>query len=327
MREETQHIIRLGVIGTGRIAGRFIQAAGAVDSVDIACVYNPHAKSAETFAAKHGLSSYTDQWDVFLEHIDAAYIASPHETHAAYIEALLMAGKHVLCEKPMCLKREEVVQLYDMAAKHSCILQEAVKTAYCPGFLAMMEMARSGKIGELRDVEACFSRLTKPDVREMTDTVYGGSVTEFGSYVLLPIWKLLGTDYTDKFSQSVYAESGVDLYTKLIFTYKEGMAAAKVGLGVKSEGQLVIAGTKGYILCESPWWMTKRFEVRYEDPNCIEVYEYPYEGSGLQYELAVFVSRIHGEAIDPHVGVTPEESIASAAVMEWFLNENRERRR
>ena len=336
--------IRIGIIGTGRIAKRFAAAVNVVSGITIVCVYNPHRESAQLFATEQGIAKSTDQWADFVEQIDAAYIASPHETHAPYAKKLLQAGKHVLCEKPMCLHQEEAEDLYALARKKHRILMEAVKTAYCPGFLAMMDMAKSGKIGQIRDVEACFTRLTPTNLRELTDTVYGGSVTELGSYVLLPIWKLFGTNYTDISCQSIYAENGVDTYTKLIFTYEEGMATAKMGLGVKSEGQLVISGTKGYILCESPWWLTRKFEVRYEDPNRREVYEYPYEGTGLEYELEAFKQAIfqlmkgtpealwqkayenvqNTDAVN--TSVFPAESIASAAVMEYFLKQREKRR-
>ena len=331
--------IRLGIIGTGRIAKRFVVASTEVGAVQIVCVYNPHRESAEMFATEQGIVDYTDQWTDFVGKIDAAYIASPHGTHASYAEELLKAGKHVLCEKPMCLQGEEATALYQMAEEKHCVLMEAVKTAYCPGFQAMMDVARSGKIGQIRDVEACFTKLTPTNLRELTDVTYGGSVTELGSYVLLPIWKLLGIDYIDVTYQSIYAENGVDTYTKLIFTYEDGMAMAKTGLGVKSEGQLLISGTKGYILCKAPWWLTKKFEVRYEDPNKREVYEYPYEGAGLQYELEAFKRKICDQLMDAislksdderntvFAGLSRAESIASATVMGYYLKDQEKRRK
>lgn len=343
-------IIRLGMIGTGRIAKRFVEAANLAAGVEMTGVYNPHEESAVHFVQENykvflGTPFATGDWEQFLASVDAVYIASPHETHVEYVKKLLQAGKHVLCEKPMAFQREDARNLYELAEQKHCILKEAVKTAYCPGFLAMMDMARSGKIGQIRDVEACFSKLTPTNLRELTNVKYGGSVTELGSYVLLPIWKLMGTDYIDLTYQSVYAANGVDTYTKLLFTYEDGMATAKTGLGVKSEGQLVISGTKGYILCESPWWLTKKFEVRYEDSNKREVYEYPYEGSGLQYELEIFLDEIgrlqtcnsvtdemcgenSKDAADvvSVSGLTPEESMANARVMEFYLRQQEKRR-
>ncbi len=326
MSRESHSKILLGIIGTGRIAGRFVSTAQNFEKISVVCVYNPNRKSAELFAEEHNITNATDCWEEFLNRIEAAYIASPHETHALYAQMLLEVKRHVLCEKPMSLHREAAENLYRLAKLKGCILKEAVKTAYCPGFMAMMDIAKSGKIGQIQDVEACFTKLTPTDLREMTDVKYGGSVTELASYVLLPIWKLYGTNYEALSYQSLYGENGVDVYTKLFFTFKDGLAEAKIGLGVKSEGQLVISGTKGYILCESPWWLTKKFEVRYENPNKRELYEYPFDGSGLQYELEVFLREICGERGGSCVGITPEEGIANADVMEYYLSQQKQRR-
>ena len=83
----------------------------------------------------------------------------------------------------------------------------------------------------------------------------------------------------------IHSNMGLDKFTKASFIYANGMGLAKTGIGVKSEGELIISGTKGYIYCEAPWWLTKHFEVRYENAAKRDVYEYEYEGSGLQYEL------------------------------------------
>ena len=98
------------------------------------------------------------------------------------------------------------------------VLMEAVKTAYCPGFGQLINMVQSGKIGRVCDVEACFTRLANIDSRERTDAAYGGAFLEFGSYTLLPIIKLLGTDYKDIHFDTIYDENGVDLYTCLLYT-------------------------------------------------------------------------------------------------------------
>lgn len=325
MNDQRERLL-MGVIGTGRIARRFVKMVQETGLVTISCVYNPNPESAKAFAEKNDIADYTDDWEHFVTGIQAAYVASPHKTHGSYVEKLLQSSKHVLCEKPMSFSYKEAQELYQLADKQNCVLREAMKTAYCPGFLAMMEMAKSGKIGTIRDVEACFSRLTPTNVREYTDWECGGSFTEFGSYVLLPVLKLLGTEWKDISYESVYAPNGVDSYTNLHFSYANAVATVKTGLGVKTEGQLVISGTKGYLLCPSPWWLTKKFEIRYEDANKIEQFEFPYEGSGLQYELKKFVEEIEEGVSDAKEGLTAEESIASAAVMEYFLAQTRQRR-
>ena len=309
--------MKLGIVGTGRIAGRFLSDMKAVPEVHAAIVYNPHEESAKRFAAEHGVEIYTSDLRELADRADAVYVASPHPTHYDYVKQLLLYGKHVLCEKPMVFSEEQARELFALAKENNCILMEAVKTSYCPGFCALLEVAGSGVIGRIRDVEACFSRLDRTNTREMTDVLYGGSFTEYGTYPLMAVLKLLGTRQTTDRFRSVTAANGLDNYTKADLDYGNATGLVKTGLGVKSEGQLVIAGTKGYILAKSPWWLTKQFEVRYEDPSKIDVYEYPFEGQGLRYELQAFADRIAGKEVT--AGVTPEESIRLAGIMEEFL--------
>lgn len=318
LRMNNQSIIRLGVIGTGRIAKRFIPECNYVSGIAVSGVYNPHISSARAFAQKFELGSYTDNLESFFETIDAVYIASPHETHYEYVKAALEHGKHVLCEKPMVLMKAQAEELFQIARDRKLVLLEAIKTAYSPGFNQLVSVAKSGVIGQICDVEACFTRLTREDIREMQDVSYGGGFTEFGSYTLLPIIKLLGTNYQEVRFDSIKGENGIDLYTKASFSYEDGFALSKTGLGVKSEGQLIVAGTKGYILAQSPWWLTKSFEVRYEDSTKIEQYSTKFLGYGLRYEISDFAHMINGNGMRAYK-LTRGESIAMAGIMETFL--------
>lgn len=320
LRNKQHPIIRIGVIGTGRIAERFVPEAKYVSGVIVQSVYNPHIDSAKKFAERFELDLYSDDIETFLKSVDAVYIASPHETHYEYAKTALERHKHVLCEKPMAFYRAQAQELFRIARRNNRVLLEAIKTAYCPGFVQLIGVARSGVIGQIRDVEACFTRLTPGNLRETTDVKYGGGFTEFGSHTLLPILKLMGTDYEEVRFDSIMAENGIDLYTKASFKFKNGFALSKSGVGVKSEGQLLIAGTRGYILAESPWWLTQSFEVRYEDPNKKEKYFVKFLGQGLRYEISDFAYMING-----HEGrsykFTEEESVAMAGVMEEFLKQ------
>lgn len=322
LREQKRTILSMGVVGTGRIAPRFLAEMKYVSGVYAKGVYNPHAESAERFAAQYEVEGFSGSYEDFLDQIDAIYVASPHETHYDYTKRALLKGKHVLCEKPLAFSRAEAEELFSLANEHHAVLMEGIKTAYCPGFAQMIHVVKSGKIGEVRDVEACFSRLTKTGVRELVDSDYGGAFLEFGSYTILPIIKLLGRSYRDVQIDSILADNGIDAYTKVSLRYDNSLALSKTGVAVKSEGQLLIAGTKGYILAESPWWLTKKFQVRFEDPSIIENYEPKFMGDGLRYEVSEFVAKIQGHA-GQSFKLTPEESIAMADIVERFMKKRR----
>ncbi len=322
LRARKFHILRLGVIGTGRIARRFYPEAKYVSGVNVEGVYNPHLDSALEYKEQFGLKFGTDCMGEFLEQVDAVYIASPHETHVPYIRQALECGKHVLCEKPMALTKQEAQELYAMAAGKGLVLMEAIKTAYCPGFYQLLGIARSGVIGAIRDVEAAFTKLEPPDSRERTDQQFGGSFLELASYPLLAIVKLLGVDYSDLRFESIRDEQGIDLYTKAYFRYKSSLATAKVGLGVKSEGELIISGTGGYIFVPAPWWKTREIEVRFENPEQNEKFFYKFLGDGLRYEISDFVAAVNGNEKKEHK-LRADESVALAGIMEAWQEARR----
>lgn len=322
LREKMQHIQRIGIIGTGRIANRFIPEAKLVSGVSAQGVYNPHVESALKFAEKWDINAYVEK-EAFYRDIDVAYIASPHNTHYGYIKEALAHGKHVICEKPLVLEKEQAKEVFAEAKKKGLILLEGIKTAYCPGFQKLLGIACSGMIGSVRNVEACFTKLEKPTVREMTDRECGGSFRELGSYVMLPILKLFGTEYEKIEFDTINDENGLDIFTKISLCYPAGIATATCGLGVKSEGKLLISGTHGYIVVEAPWWKTTYFEVHYEDAGRIDKYSEVFLGDGLRYEISEFVALLNSHEKNAFK-LTRGESIALAEIMEKFAKERQD---
>jgi len=323
IRTLRREIIKLGIVGTGRIAGRTMEELHFVSGITAAAVYNPHPNSVKKFAKKYGIVIASSDYEQFLNEIDAVYIASPHETHYDYSRRALLAGKHVLCEKPFVLKQTEAKELFDIASEFNLVVMEAIKTAYSPGFLNLLAIARSGRIGKICDIEATFTKLVPeaPKTREY-DPICGGSFTELASYSLLPIAKLLGTNYKELRFDFSSNQTGVDIYAKAYFKYENAMATAKTGIGVKSEGQLLISGTNGYILAKSPWWLMKGFEVCYENPTKNEFFTTPFLGFGMRYEFADFLQNIN-EASFKNFKLSKTDSIFMAEVMEKFLEQRK----
>lgn len=326
LRKSRFHIINLGIVGTGRMAPRFSEEDKYVSGIHIVCAYNIEEDSGRSFQNKYELPVYYHDYQKFLEHIDAVYIASPNETHYQYAKQALQAGKHVLSENPVGLSKNDVEELYTLAEDKNLVLLEGIKTAYCPGFQQLLNTVQGGKIGEIKDVEACFTRLANPNSRERTDENYGGAFLEYAAYTLLPIFKLFGTRYKEVRIDSILDEKGLDVYTKIQLIYDQGMGTAKCGVGVKSEGQLVVAGTEGYILAESPWWLTKKYVVRYENPDVIEIFEPRFQGDGLRYEISEFASKINGLERNAYK-LTKDEILAMSEITEIFMNKRMEQKR
>ena len=113
-------------------------------------------------------------------------------------------------------------------------------------------------------------------------------------------------------------DKGIDTYTKGVFRYKNAVCSFKVGLGVKTEGNLVISGTKGYAYVPAPWWLTDYFEFRYEDQNENKKFFYKWDGFGLRYEIQEFISSIINHRFS-NSRLRRRESIQMAAVMQQFI--------
>lgn len=317
LRAESLDTYKIGVIGSGRIANRFIPETKVVNGAEVVAVLNPDRDEAEAFAPKHKLEAYTD-FDNFAEKVDVVYIASPHLTHYDYIKRSLMAGKHVLCEIPFTLKKEEALELYRLAEEKNLVLMEASKTAYCPAFGHIVTLIKSGIIGDVVDVKASLSKMVEPPTRELDAAQAGGAMTEHAPLTVMAIIKLLGLGWKD-IDFHTKRENGVDTYTKGVINYPHATSSFTLGIGVKTEGNLVISGTKGYVYVPAPWWLTSYFEVRYEDQTKNKKYFYSYDGEGLRYEIQEFLSMIVNDRRSCYK-LRRRESVAIAEIIEKYRN-------
>lgn len=317
LRNESQKSVKIGIVGAGRIAKRFVSEAEYVNGLEIDTIYDNNYQKAEDFIKEKKLPHLSTNFDKLLSQTDAVYIASPHLSHYEYIKQSLYAGKHVLCETPMVLCGKEAREMYQLAKEKKLILMEANKTAHCPAFNHLMVMIKSGVIGEVVDVEASLSKLlSDKTLREFDKEQAGGSMYELGSYPLLPIVKLLGPNYQNL---NLYSrmDNGIDIYTKGVLRYPTAICSFKLGLGVKTEGNLIISGTKGYAYVPAPWWKTDYFELRYENQNENKKFFYKWDEHGLRYEIQEFMSCIYNDRLNS-IRLRPDESIAMADIMQQF---------
>ena len=182
-----------------------------------------------------------------------------------------------------------------------------------------MLLAKSGQIGKVVSVEATCTSLDYLQKADPGDIKYiWNSINAWGPTALLPIFQLLGTEYLFKtiISHPLNHKSDFDAFTKINFIYPEAVASMIVGQGVKSEGNLIISGTKGYIYVPAPWWKTDYFELRFENSAENKRYFYQLDGEGIRYELVSFVKSIRAK--ENYFYVSKEVSQAIVGVIEDF---------
>lgn len=318
MLRESQISVRIGVIGTGSIARRFVPEASFVSGNEISAAYNPDTEACRDFCRTFGIGTAASSLEELLANCDAVYVASPHYTHFEYAKAALEAGKDVFCETPFVLHLAEAKELYAIAEAKRRTLMVAHKTAYCPAFRHLVTMLKSGVIGKIVDINASVTTLTDERSVKLDHNRFGGSMNENACFPLLPILKLLGQDVRNINFYSIM-KNDVDMYTKAVFRYDNATASFQVGLGAKTEGNMVISGTKGYIYVPAPWWKTDYFEQRFEDQNLNRKCFFPFMGEGLRYEIREFISHILNPDQSLYL-LTKEEILKMTQIQEDYIN-------
>ena len=311
--------LQLGLVGESIILEKFLNECKYVNSVKLTAVCS--AYPADLPECLQALPCVTSDYDVFLNHVEAVYIMSTPKLHYAQVKKALLSGKHVLCETPEALTRLQCEELHCIAKKNALILAEGNKTAYATAYIRLILMLKAGKIGDVISVDATSTSLSeKYFVKNIDDFNRWNSIEAWGAKSLLPVFHILGSDYSSKqiISHITSDESMFDSFTIINFVYPHAVATVKVGKGIKSENELIIVGTKGYIYVPAPWWKTDYFEIRYEDRNVNKRYFYQLDGEGIRYEVIAFVNAIKNKN---NMALTDESiSRAIAEVMEDYYS-------
>lgn len=272
-----RRMLRMGIYGSGRVAEKYRTECGFVNGLE--CV---------------GMASDDASYGKLLLDSDAVYIQTHPRDHVRHIRKALEAGKHVICESPIALSEEDCKSLFDLAAEKKLVLMDAIKTAYATAYNRMLLLIKSGKIGKVMSVDATCTSLMPPYsfVEELKDR--WNARQAWAPAALLAVFQILGCDYEDCRRTSFYATgtNDFDIFTKYDFKYSSAVATVKVGKGVKSEGDLIVSGTKGYVYVPAPWWKMDYFEVRYENPVDNRRYFYQLDGEGIRYALVTLTKVI-----------------------------------
>jgi len=292
LRKENFDIIKLGMVGLGRDTQAFLNESEFVSNIKINRIYSPDFLAVKKFTKNSPNIKYGhDNYEEFLDTgISAVYINISLKEHYILIKKALEAGKHVLCENPLALNKNELKELLSLAKKEKLLLLSALKTAFLPAFNQLLTELEEGIIGEVKEVRATRTSLYKdknyPDI-----FMAQGATNILSSYTSLLVNKVLGK--SKKLSFFDQELNGYDISNLIVSEHKAGaIGVSRVATGIKSEGDAVISGTKGYIYIPAPWWLTKKFYVRFEDAHKSQTFNYEFDGCGLRYMIAEFTSLI-----------------------------------
>ena len=134
---------------------------------------------------------------MLLSHVDAVYIASHPTKHYEHIRHALENQKHVLCESPIALNKEQCGELIAYAEENHLVLMDGIKTAYATAYARLSLMARTKKIGDIVSVDSTCTSLKKIELYDEKKIESNwNTICEWGPVAMLPIFQILGTNYT-----------------------------------------------------------------------------------------------------------------------------------
>ena len=314
LRSEKREV-RMGLIGNYvSVIEKFVAESKFVNGLKVAGICCSGFKEDN---GKSKIPRYTE-YEELLDVSDAIYIASFPQEHYAQIQLALKKKKHVLCESPISVKPEQFMSLVNLAKENECVLMDSIKTAYSMAYSRLLLLAKSGIIGDIMSVDATCTSLKEFSANTLFPNKWN-SICAWGPTALLPIFQLLGTkDYSKRIvSHIINKETMFDGFTKIEFVYPNAVASIKVAQMMKSEGDLVISGNKGYIYVPAPWWKTDYYEVRFENSEKNKRYFYQLDGEGIRYELVSFIKAINDSHDDFYI--SRNVSLEITKIIESFI--------
>ena len=260
-------MIRLGILGAGNIAHRFMKGVQGAETFSVVSVYARKADKAKQFADDFNIQSYTDDLHQFLNHdeLDAVYIATPNFLHFENVMQALRAGLHCMVEKPAFIEPAQALSAYQFAQEHNLILMEAMKVCYLPTTQKAKQWLNDGKIGKVIQMEASFCRKIDIDASHPIFDVQkgGGALFDVGCYALAMVRELLNEpNHVDAWFH--LCASGVDDTAELLLTYQDTWASIQASFLLDKQNAAIIYGSEGTITIPD-FWKSHRMELQRYD--------------------------------------------------------------
>jgi predicted dehydrogenase len=285
----TDQKVRWGILGPGGIAARFAADLTLVDGAELAAVGSRSAANATSFAERFGFARAHGSYAELAADpgVDVVYIATPHAFHLDGALLCVEAGKAVLVEKPLTLDLSSAAHLVHAARERGVFLMEAMWMRLNPAIRKVAELVEEGAIGWISAIHADFGLAGPfpPEHRLRDPKLGGGALLDLGVYPIHLVHLLLGAP-TSVQSWAHLTPEGVDENTGVLLGYQPGaLAALTCSINGNSRNTAAITGTDGRIELPEGFFVPRSFVLNRPDRDP-ETFEFPFEGSGYQFEAA-----------------------------------------
>ena len=286
--------IRWGIIGLGKIAGKFAEDLALVDGGELVAVGSRSQEKAEEFGQRHGAKYFHSSYEDLFKNIevDIIYIATPHNSHLTYALKAMQHGKHVLCEKPLGINKGQVNQLIQASIENNVFLMEALWSRFNPTIRAVLQHIRNNEIGQVNYIQADFAFFKEIDLKSRLFSLdlAGGSLLDVGIYPIFLSYLIMG--YPKQIlATSTKHSNGIDLQMSALLKYDQGIAQVMSGLTSHADMTAKICGDLGELYIHDRWHEAQSY--RMQKGSDVEHFELPTKGRGYTYEIEECHSCLH----------------------------------
>ena len=285
-----------GIVSTGDIADQFASDMAYVTNGHLLAVAARQQEDADTFAQKHSIDRAYSSYQALFDDpdIDVVYIATPHNFHFEQASAAIVAGKHVLCEKPITISSDECLALSRLAKQYNVFLMEALWTYFLPAVIKAKQWFDEGRIGKIKHIKADFGypMAYDPNKRVYNKALAGGCLLDMGIYPLAIASYFLSPDkaLTDWHVKPHFAPNGVEDDLVMLAKYRDVTLNLATSFQCKLNNYAYIIGEKGYIALHD-FWRSAQCSLYVLDEE-VERFEDNRPSIGLNFE-----AQATGEAI------------------------------
>lgn len=247
-------MLRVGILGAGKIAGIMARTLREMENVQAWAVASREREWAEEFARTYGIERAYGSYEELVEDpaVDLIYVATPHSHHVEHCLLCIEHGKPVLCEKAFTANAAQARQVLARAEERGVFLTEAIWTRYMPSRRMIDDLIGEGALGEVVSLTANLGYPLTHVERIMEPALAGGALLDIGIYPLNFASMVLGDEVEDVTSACVKTSTGVDAQSSIVLRYRDGkMATLHTTVLAATEQYGIIYGTKGYLIAHN----------------------------------------------------------------------------
>uniref|UniRef100_A0A2M4A5M1 Trans-1,2-dihydrobenzene-1,2-diol dehydrogenase n=1 Tax=Anopheles triannulatus TaxID=58253 RepID=A0A2M4A5M1_9DIPT len=251
--------LRWGIASAGKISHDFANAVSTLPATDhqLVAVAARKQADADKFAQLHGIGTAHEGYEALAKNpdVDVVYIGAINNAHYEIGVLMLDHGKHLLCEKPLCMNEAQAKRLLQHATSRKRFLMEAIWSRFFPHYRLLRERIESGAMGEVREVSVEFGFELQEIDRLRLKGLGGGTTLDLGVYTIqVCLWAFGGVAPTKVVASGTVNDEGVDMEVTAELHFPGGGIGRMKTSALRELGNTAtIVGTKGTMALPSFW--------------------------------------------------------------------------